>query len=257
MSSGEVLRRILLGGDTVDGRTLRGITVQGFSPRQPYLKELFFLNGVLHEHGGVSMKRIRVVFLLICLGILCGYVSAEGADARQFLDVGDAYYNDGKYEMAIKEYGKAIAVDEGLAAAYYHRGLAYDKMESIDKAIQDYSKAISLTPRHDDAQIYHNRGLAYLKSGNYSEAIEDYDNAIAINPKFTEAYHNRGIAYSRKGQYDKAIEDYNRALDIRPNYAGAYFSRGVAYVKKAEEDFRKVCAMGNKMACENLKQISE
>jgi hypothetical protein len=51
--------------------------------------------------------------------------------------------------------------------------------------------------------------------------------------------------------------DYNKAILLKPNYESAYFNRGVAYTRKAAADFKKVCEMGNKLACDNYKQISD
>ena len=109
----------------------------------------------------------------------------------------------------------------------------------------------------DKAEIYHNRALVYFRRGDYKNTVDDETKAIELNPNFTAAYHNRGVAHAREERYDEAIEDYNKALAIVPNYGEAYFSRGVAFVRKGSADFRRACTLGIKVACEDLKQISE
>ncbi len=44
---------------------------------------------------------------------------------------------------------------------------------------------------------------------------------------------------------------------MRPNYTEAYFARAMAYVRKASDDFKRLCDMGNKDACDNFKQLTE
>ena len=66
--------------------------------------------------------------------------------------------------------------------------------------------------------------------GRLDKAIEDYTKAIELNPQHANAYHNRGLAWSKKGDRDKAIEDYNKAIELNPQYADAYNNRGNAWL---------------------------
>lgn len=49
--------------------------------------------------------------------------------------------------------------------------------------------AISLDP--SKADFYHNRAFAYRKKKNYEAAIEDYTTAIDLDPKHFKAFYNR------------------------------------------------------------------
>jgi tetratricopeptide (TPR) repeat protein len=51
---------------------------------------------------------------------------------------------------------------------------------------------------------YNNRGDAYYKKGDYDRAIQDFSEAIRLSPSFGY-YRERGIAYNEKGDYDQAI----------------------------------------------------
>ncbi|MGD1076316.1 MAG: tetratricopeptide repeat protein, partial [Thermodesulfovibrionales bacterium] len=115
------------------------------------------------------MNALKNILPLVVFFILCGCPLAGGADVRSHVDMGDAYYNEGRYDKAVKEYSEAISMDSSLAEAYYHRGLAYYRTEHYDEAIGDYTKAISLYPSPPDAQVYLSRGIAYLKKGLYDE----------------------------------------------------------------------------------------
>ena len=131
----------------------------------------------------------------------------------------------------------AIGVDVGVlppdvvaatpkADDFYIR--AYNKYRQKDYkgAIADYTEAIRLNPKYDEA--YNDRGIARSELGDKQGAIADYNTAIKINPNLAQAYNNRGIARSELGDKQGAIADYNSALKINPNYAQAYGNRGVA-----------------------------
>ena len=53
---------------------------------------------------------------------------------RTHLDHGRACLDKGKYDDAIADYTKAIALDPNVATAYTHRGLAYGKKGEVDRA---------------------------------------------------------------------------------------------------------------------------
>ena len=104
---------------------------------------------------------------------------------------------------------------ETRAAAYNIRGLAYGGKGRYDHAIGDFTKAIALKP--NDADFYNNRGTAYGMSGEYDLAIADFDKAIALNPKDPEPHYNRGLAYKQKGDKERAIAAFRKLLEINPS----------------------------------------
>ena len=66
---------------------------------------------------------------------------------------------------------------------------------------------------------YRNRGDAYRKTEQLDKAIVDYTEAIRLNPKYDDAYYNRGLTYQRKGDKQKAEEDFAKAkmLGYKPD----------------------------------------
>src|SRR5580693_1427516 len=65
---------------------------------------------------------------------------------------------------------------------------------------------------------------AYYKRGQYQNAIEDYSRAINLSPKTVfsysaraaGAYSLRASAFEKIRRYDKAIDDLNRAIILAP-----------------------------------------
>ncbi|GHU52814.1 hypothetical protein FACS1894200_13340 [Spirochaetia bacterium] len=72
----------------------------------------------------------------------------------------------------------------------------------------------------NSAFAYNNRGIAYKNKGEYDRAIADYTQAITLDPNYAVAYAGRGIIYDDyKGDYQRAIADYTQALKLDPNNA--------------------------------------
>jgi len=45
---------------------------------------------------------------------------------------------------------------------------------------------------------FNNRGNAYFAKGDFDRAIEDYSHAIRLSPQFNAAFNNRANAYGRQ-----------------------------------------------------------
>jgi tetratricopeptide (TPR) repeat protein len=153
---------------------------------------------------------------------------------------GVAYYNQGKFDLAIADYNKAIELNPKGAEAYNNRGNAYSKQGNLQQAIADYNKAIELNPK--GAEVYNNRGIVYYNQGKFDLAIADYNKAIELNKFYPEAYFNRGLAYNKQDKFDQAIRDFDEAIRLNPALIEVYESRGDDHLasgnfEKAIEDF--------------------
>ncbi len=67
-----------------------------------------------------------------------------------------------------------------------------------------------------DAKAFFNKGLAWDKKGKYDEAIEDYKKAIQLSPRFASAYFYKGLAQYNKGELKPALMDFKKALNLDP-----------------------------------------
>ena len=145
------------------------------------------------------------------------------------------------------------------ATAYNNRGLSMDAMGQRDKAIADFSRAISMEPGNYFA--YNNMGVMYGKDGQYQRSIDYFLKAISINPEFTDSYCNLGLSYFYLNRYDMALENYNKAIGLKRNFDEAYLNRGNLYFtvgnkELAFRDYREACSFGNRAACEILRLAS-
>ena len=131
------------------------------------------------------------------------------------------------YEKAIVDYTKAIELDPKSTHAYSERGRAYGNFKQYEKAIADYTQVIQLEPT--DAYAFFNRGLAYIRLDLYGKALADLTQAIELDPKLSLPYASRGFTFGALGEYEKAFADYSLAMDLEPKIGWAYTNRGNTY----------------------------
>ncbi|HBH87880.1 MAG TPA: hypothetical protein DDY17_09830 [Syntrophaceae bacterium] len=106
-------------------------------------------------------------------------------------------------------------------------GLAYMQIGRFDLAIREFQSAVSLNPRN--ASTLSNIGIAWALSGNYEEAKKAFTESIKIAPLNTDALNNLGFLHIQSGEYGKAIPILEKAIAIKPNDFAANANVGLAY----------------------------
>ena len=64
-------------------------------------------------------------------------------------------------------------------------------------------------------------GLSIVTRATLDRAIDDFNRAIQLKSDYADAYYNRGVAYEVKGEVDRAVEDYTKTIQLNPNYGEA------------------------------------
>ena len=76
-----------------------------------------------------------------------------------YITRGDAYYSQGKYDLAIIVYKKALELDPKNVYALNNLGDAYYKQGKYDLAISAYKKALEMNPKN----VYALKGLEKVR----------------------------------------------------------------------------------------------
>jgi tetratricopeptide (TPR) repeat protein len=117
-----------------------------------------------------------------------------------------------------------------IAANYVRRASAYSRIYEFDRAIEDYSAALEISPT--PADVLSSRGFSYAAAGNDDLALADFEASLRINPKQAFSLQGRGSVYLRRMDYDRALADFNQSIAINPKLAWTYNGRAnVFYVK--------------------------
>lgn len=100
-----------------------------------------------------------------------------------------------------------------LVATYVNRGVIKVALEEYQGAVRDYNKALELND--ESAEAYMNRGNMWFISNRFAEAIEDYDRSLALDvSKPHVAILNKGMALEGLGKLNEARSNYLAALQM-------------------------------------------
>jgi Tfp pilus assembly protein PilF len=83
-------------------------------------------------------------------------------------------------ELAMKYFTMAIATGKADHLPYYNRGMLYSDDQRFDLAIKDFTKALEMKP--DFAEGFNNRGIAKVKAGDTLGAYYDFEKAVKYKP---------------------------------------------------------------------------
>ncbi len=132
----------------------------------------------------------------------------------------------GKYEEALAAANKLLDLKKN-ATNYYLRGRAYEKLENLQAAVNDYLMAERLSPNYIEPHL----ALAgiYLQENKLEQAMRECNTTLSLDSKNTQAYLLRSKVYVKQLDMPNAINDISRILLIEPDNADMFFLRGSYY----------------------------
>jgi tetratricopeptide (TPR) repeat protein len=176
------------------------------------------------------MRRSNVIpILVLAASFALGAAAAPVADSQsssagrgaQLIEAGRALEMSGQKDEALVDYTRAIeshALDrDERARALFDRGLLLDGMSRLDDALQDYSAALSVSPKF--AAALNNRANIYRRLRRFVEAQRDYRASLAAgNPQIQYPYYGLGQIAEAQGKMDQARNFYAKALAVDPDF---------------------------------------
>lgn len=119
-----------------------------------------------------------------------------------------------QWEKSVEALEKALAKQEDKSGLYNLRGFANLQLEKLEKAKEDFEKAIDL----DDSPAAHRNLVLYkIMSDKGNEAITYLLERIKKNPKDVENWILMGDLMQRAGQGAKAKTYYEQASKMDPD----------------------------------------
>ena len=124
---------------------------------------------------------------------------------------GNDYYEQQNYVMADSLYTSAIEDAPNMAESYFNRGVARYRMDSLQRAIDDYKIAANLAADNKlKSKAHHNIGNALFEQEKYAESIEAYKDALRANPNDMDTKYNLSLAKKKLMQQQQQQKDQSK-----------------------------------------------
>jgi tetratricopeptide (TPR) repeat protein len=169
-----------------------------------------------------------------------------GADPDWFFDLGLDLERQGKFEQALANYDRALALNPGFIEALNNRGVVLEALNRFDDALASYDRALTLSP--DLVAVIKNRGNVMSALDRPDEALANYDRALALDANDADACNGRGNVLKKLHRIREAEEMFRRAVLLNPDHAQARCNLGSVLIDlgkpdQAEPNLRRAVAL--------------
>ena len=166
--------------------------------------------------------------------------------ARALSAAEDAYKAE-RYEDALAEYGRLLALRPDLATTIHQQmGFANIRLRRYEPALGHLQKVIDAEP--GNVQIRAIAAQAALEGGMLERGLELLKGIDEASIKSPDLFFNIAVNFLNANQPEQAIAYFTKAIAVDPAYADGYFRRALAYlqtgrVAEAKADLQKLLAL--------------
>ena len=162
-------------------------------------------------------------------------IAQEATLGPAHYNLGILLYTDGRLPEAVAALEQAVNHLPNDGDAWFQLGLAYDRHNQPEAAIDAFGQAIAIEQGFDD-QSYYLRGILLLEIDRPAEAEADFDEAIVKGLRNADTLFYRGLARYAQSRLEEAATDFNEALTYDPRFADAHYYLSYTYAQLGDQD---------------------
>ena len=182
--------------------------------------------------------------ILLGIAALLSLTSAACVrSARYYIDSGNKFAAEGKYDDAVIRYRKAIQKDGQSGEAYYQLGLAELQREHGPEAFVDLSRAIQLSPNRADIQVkLADLSFAgYVGDATHPKVLYDKvaslaDSLLVQDPKSYDGLRLKGDLAMADKKFKEAQEFFRKANDVKADQPALILSWAQALFQDSQPE---------------------
>jgi tetratricopeptide (TPR) repeat protein len=185
--------------------------------------EYLYVTGVCHEWKGKDNWKMAEAYYMKGLQLAPNQVQLH-------FKLASLLQHEGRFEEAIPEYQRSIALDPNQFESYNNLGNCWLALNQPEKAVKLFQEAIARTQYPGQYHFYQSLGMALLAANRPYEAKGAFLLETALNPDFADAHINLGNVYFLERNFERAIEEYQDVIEIDPKRTEGLENLGKLYL---------------------------
>ncbi len=176
--------------------------------------------------------KVKGLFLLLCIVLLSACqstgvkpektseaIAQQEKRADTYTRLGIGYMEQGKYEVALAKFDKAIEADSNYSPAYGYKAVLNERLKQLEEADQNYQTAIRLNPKDDNIGNFY--GSFLCKNERFDEAEAVFLQVIQnpFNLRQENAMINAGRCARLEPDLEKAEQYFRQASERNKQFA--------------------------------------
>jgi len=182
--------------------------------------------------------------------------------------LGISYSKVGKFDQAIDQFQRVLAVDPNNLSTLQNLAVAYFQEQQYDAAIEQAKKAAAVDPKNltiqkllldaylrtnngegaqatlaaietlspNDPALSINKAMVALQARNYPEAVKQAEAALSSGQETGFTYNILGRAQAGANDYEGAMASLKKAIELSPDFVSARLGLADLYVKTQQFD---------------------
>lgn len=161
----------------------------------------------------------------LCAGVallLCSVAAAQDS-LEEIMERGIAFHEEGKYELSLIEYKKALAMEPKNAWVNYELGLSYYYLGNAAKAKKHAEVAAREKSEHG-LQAVILLGTILDEEGEEKRSVKVYKKGIKQYGDYYLLWFNLGVTANAMGDYELAQEAFEKAVGNKLDHASSHYA---------------------------------
>jgi tetratricopeptide (TPR) repeat protein len=158
------------------------------------------------------------------------------ANAEMYYQLARLLYVNMRIPESVVASEKALALFSEYTEVYSNLGLCYEAISQVDKARENYERAIALTEKRGSRGEwpYIDYGAFLTKQGESERALPLLKEALARNATSVKALYYMGRALGKLGRGEEAKPFLEEAIRLDPADSGAYYELGMLLARTGD-----------------------
>ncbi|ARJ13855.1 tetratricopeptide repeat protein [Staphylococcus lugdunensis] len=163
-------------------------------------------------------------------------LTIDDTNGAIYYNLANVYYNQGRFNEAIKLYQKSLKYHMDMVDCNYMIGMAFNQLEAFKEALP-YLMTAAEKDENRDSEIQFQYGLVLCQLEMFEQAIQQLKYVLQLDSSHTDALYNLGLAiYMETEDIDTAISYFERAIAIDPKHLLSQHAKATFLSMKNKED---------------------
>ena len=154
-------------------------------------------------------------------------LTIDDTNGAIYYNLANIYYNQGRFNEAIKLYQKSLKYHMDMVDCNYMIGMAFNQLEAFKEALP-YLMTAAEKDENRDSEIQFQYGLVLCQLEMFEQAIQQLKYVLQLDSSHTDALYNLGLAIYM--ETDTAISYFERAIAIDPKHLLSQHAKATFYL---------------------------
>jgi len=174
------------------------------------------------------------LFLLTVVSA-CSAEAGRLAETSRLRNMGRAYYEEEKYEEALKMFHRCLEIVPDFAMDEINTGMVLVQLGRYKQGRQHLARGEKLDSSLAPYACY-NGAVTYKREKRFAEAAKEFEKMRKLDPTCPDTAYNLAVVYESQGELEKAFEELTRAARLAPDQIAPHYRRMIVAMRLGKKE---------------------